>query len=459
MFAIVIFTVQFGIKTGLAVSIASSLLMFSIDLYFSPNRYSNQYFEADLVLAALFILSAFLLGRFVTIERDFSLTMGSYINIDTLTGCYNHRYFHEAIEKYIKGMGNEVNMLSVIILDINNFRSYNEKHGYTAGDLALEKIADIMKSLLRKGDIISRYAGEEFAVILPDTLEFEAILLGDKIRDTVNNTKFESADGDFINRLTVSIGVSSYPTSSKNKKMLINNIDESLYKAKYFNKQKIGLYTEIFKELRYELQKDSNQTIISIKTFISIINAKDGYTYGHTERVAFYCELFATKLGLSATDKKLLRYGAYLHDIGKMGIPKDILTKSEELTDDEWVIMKQHPKIGAEIIAPMDNFTNVLPLILYHHERYDGKGYPQQLKGENIPYLVKIVTLADSFDAMTSTRIYRHRRSFTDALEEIKRCTATQFDPELAPIFIEVAKDNVDTAERLRYVTPKDLAL
>ncbi|EKY28333.1 HD domain protein [Clostridium celatum DSM 1785] len=162
--------------------------------------------------------------------------------------------------------------------------------------------------------------------------------------------------------------------------------------------------------------------------------------------MVIYSRIIAEGLGLDIEDKNNLVYGAYLHDIGKINISKEILNKKGKLTDEEWNELKQHPENGVEIIKPVKSLEKVIPLILHHHERYDGKGYPYNLKGEEIPYLSRILTIADSFDAMTSSRPYNIRKSYDEALEELKRCKGLQFDPELVDKFIEILSTHSDNA-------------
>lgn len=195
-------------------------------------------------------------------------------------------------------------------------------------------------------------------------------------------------------------------------------------------------------ELKSDIDDQHIDLISSIKTLISVINAKDRYTYAHTDRVVIYCELMAKHLGLSDNEVKTLRYGAYLHDIGKIQISKDILIKRTKLTDEEWDILRSHPANGVEIIRPVESLKGVCPIILHHHEKYDGTGYPDGLKKDEIPYLVRILSIIDSFDAMTSNRPYSQRRTYDDAVNELRNCSGTQFDPEIINEFIEMLNRN-----------------
>jgi HD-GYP domain-containing protein (c-di-GMP phosphodiesterase class II) len=195
--------------------------------------------------------------------------------------------------------------------------------------------------------------------------------------------------------------------------------------------------------LKKDIDEEHIDLITSIKTLISVINAKDRYTYGHVERVVAYSRLFADELCLGEEDKKNLVYGAYMHDIGKINISKEILNKKMPLTKDEWEILKQHSQNGIEIIKPVNSLQEIAPLILHHHERYDGMGYPDQMKGDNIPFLVRVLTIVDSFDAMTSHRPYNKRKTYDEAIDELKKCSGTQFDPIITEKFIRSIKKNM----------------
>ena len=219
--------------------------------------------------------------------------------------------------------------------------------------------------------------------------------------------------------------------------------DDALYRAKFFNKNRVETYTSILDDLKSSVEEKDTELITSIKTLIMVINVKDRYTYGHTERVVIYCQMIADELELEDSDRKKLIYAAYLHDIGKIDTPKIVLNKETPLTKEEWETLKQHPVKGAEIIRPVKSINNIMPLIKYHHERYDGAGYPDGLKGEEIPYLARVLTVVDCFDAMTTNRPYKKKRSFDDAIAELKRCKNTQFDPVIVEAFIKaLSKSN-----------------
>ena len=204
----------------------------------------------------------------------------------------------------------------------------------------------------------------------------------------------------------------------------------------------------IIKQINEELadSKDllEKSYLESIEVLRRTVEVKDVYTRGHSDRVSEYSLLIGEKLNLPPEQMKTLKIGALFHDIGKIGIPDAILLKTDKLTDDEYSEIKNHPAIGAHILSNASIFADIIPIVKHHHERYDGKGYPARLAGEDIPYLARIVAVADTFDAMTSRRSYRQALDFDYTTNEIERCKGTQFDPAIADVFLEILRTNQD---------------
>ena len=196
----------------------------------------------------------------------------------------------------------------------------------------------------------------------------------------------------------------------------------------------------------------------SIETLRYTVEAKDTYTRGHSDRVSAYSVLIGEKLGLSEQDLKTLKIGGLFHDVGKIGVPDAILQKESKLTDDEYSEIKNHPSIGAHILSTASIFKDIIPIVKHHHEKYDGTGYPSKLKGTEIPYLARIAAVADSFDAMTSKRTYRNSLDIDTVINEIKRCKGTQFDPEIADVFLDILEHDYDKIEEIREKYNPDIA-
>ena len=440
LFIIATSTIQFGKKYGMVVAARCGGLILTMDIMFVPSG-SNKYFEADLVLFGVFALTSWLLGHYVEIEEKYGDQIVDMANKDDLTGMYNHRFFQQSLDKEIEKSQKTSQSVSLLFIDIDYFKHYNDIYGHICGDKLLTQLSRLINDNVRTQDIVARYGGDEFAVILPNTTEQEAILAGERIRKAIDEMHFEGEENLPQRKMTVSIGVSQFPDKAKSKTELIGHADDAVYQAKFFNKNRVEVYSSILDELKEDIQEKHIDLISSIKTLISVINAKDKYTYGHTKRVVIYSDLIAERLNLSEKDKKTLKYGAYLHDIGKIEIPQGILNKKTRLTDEEFEYIKKHPENGAEIIKPVPSLKKIIPLIYHHHERYDGNGYPSKLKGEEIPYLARILSIADSFDAMTSNRPYQARKSYEEAIVELLKCKSTQFDPDIVDVFIEILKE------------------
>ena len=210
---------------------------------------------------------------------------------------------------------------------------------------------------------------------------------------------------------------------------------------------------EINEKLQSTYEELEKAYLESIETLRYTVEAKDTYTRGHSDRVSAYSYLIGKYLNLSEEDLKRLKLGGLFHDIGKIGVPDSILLKTERLTDDEYSEIKNHPSIGAHILSNASMFQDIIPIVKHHHERYDGKGYPGQLQGENIPYLARITAIADTFDAMTSKRAYRDPLPIEVVKEEFQKNSGTQFDPQIVPVFLDILNNHYDEIEKIQNET------
>lgn len=443
LFAIISATIRKGLRVGIFTSLISSSFIFIVDLVFQKNPLTSITFENDVIICTIFIFLAWILGYYVDMGRKYITKLENLANKDGLTDLYNHKHFYDEIIDAIKLSKLKNQRLSLIFLDIDDFKIYNDLNGHQKGDYALKTLADILKDCIRTQDIAARYGGEEFAIIMKNTEESEAMILAEKIRLAIESSKFDGEENQPKGNLTVSIGISEYPGKAKNSTELIKSADDALYRAKFLHKNRVESYVSILDDIKDKVDAKDKEIITSIKTLISVINAKDRFTYGHVERVVMYSRLMADKLNLSDSDKEALIYGAYMHDIGKINISKKILIKKMPLADDEWLELKNHSLFGFDIIKEVHALKHVAYIVLHHHEQYDGSGYPYKLKGENIPYLARVLTVIDSFDAMTSNRPYNTCKSYEEGKEELIRCSGSQFDPEIVHAFIDIIDETL----------------
>ena len=440
--AVIIGAIQFGQKYSVGVSICYSSIIMAIDLLFNkPSAEASViYLEKDIVLTAVLFIISIVLGMYVDTERQYFKELKKVANMDELTGIHNHRYFQDALTRLIEEC-NDNTEVSLLFMDIDYFKHYNDTHGHQAGDLLLREVGDILKVCIRNGDIVSRYGGEEFAVILPNTGQQHAIRVGERIRKKIEESYFKGQESQPNKNLTMSIGVSTYPKVANSKYDLISTADHALYKAKAFNRNRVEHYHSILDEL-YENNQVNKEVLDNLKKLMRMINQKDKYTYGHVERVVKYCKYFGGYLRLSPKEQIDLQIGAYLHDIGKFDISKEVLNKRNNLNSEEFEAFKSHSMNGEIIIKEIECLKPFIPMVKYHHERYDGKGYPEGLKAEEIPYLARVLAIVDSFDSMISTETYISEKVKDSAIASLLADSGKAFDPQLVELFVEMLNKN-----------------
>ena len=360
---------------------------------------------------------------------------------DPMTGLYNNRHFQQRLREEMTRAIRHGTPLALIMMDIDNFKHYNDTFGHPEGDELLTRLAGILRETVREGDVVCRYGGEEFAIILPQTDAQEAFLVADRVRNAVEECPFPGREQQPHGKVTLSAGIAVYPVNASTVGELIKRADEALYKAKQQDKNTVHFYYSMVEELRDKIARGEIPLLNTLQTLVTVINAKDRYTYGHSERVVRYATALAQRLGLSKHEVALIRYAALVHDIGKIEISRDILNKCGPLDPQEREIIRQHPGFGAGIISSIADLKDIVPMVLHHHERFDGAGYPGGIHDGEIPMGARILALADSYDAMRSNRPYRPAMSSDEALEEIRRCAGSQFEPNAAEMFIEVIQE------------------
>jgi diguanylate cyclase (GGDEF)-like protein/PAS domain S-box-containing protein len=326
---------------------------------------------------------------------------------DKLTGLYNRAFFEEEIKR----LDTERQLpLSIIIGDVNGLKLINDAFGHRDGDELLTSVTNLLKQSCREEDIIARWGGDEFAILLPQTSEEDALQLYKRIKNNCRQT------GSYPLQISISLGVATKEYAWQNTLDVLKEAEDRMYRNKL-------------------LEHKSNRSVF-ITSLEKTLWMKSHETREHTTRLRRMVVKMGQSLALPENEMDNLTLLASLHDIGKIGIPKSILDKVGSLSPEEWEIIKKHPEIGYRIALSSPDLSPIADSILMHHERWDGSGYPLGKKGEDIPLNARILAIADAHDVMVNGRPYQKSMSYKEALKEIERCAGTQFDPDLAEIFI-----------------------
>lgn len=333
---------------------------------------------------------------------------------DQLTGLYNRAFFEEEIHRLDTKRQFPI---ALILGDANGLKLANDIFGHLEGDKLLKKIAEILKVSTRKEDIVARWGGDEFAIILPKTEEKTVAEIRERILQACTTSDLEPI------KPSLALGSATKTCEGKSLNELLKEAEDRMYRHKLFE------------------DKSTRNSIIS--SFEKVLFERNYETEEHVKRM----QEMATKLGrsirLSDNELDYLRPLSFLHDIGKIGIPDKILLKSGKLSDYEWEQMKKHPEKGFIIAEATNELSNIAKLILFHHERWDGTGYPKGLKGEEIPKLSRLISIVDAYDVITHSRPYKDALSHKQAMEEIIRCSGTHFDPELVKTFVQIMDNDM----------------
>lgn len=333
---------------------------------------------------------------------------------DQLTGLYNRRFYEEEL----KSVDIEENLpLTLIMADVNGLKLINDAFGHLAGDKLIKEIAEVFKKEFTQDEIIARVGGDEFVILLPKTDSEKAQEIVQSIKKAIRNQKIDNII------LSVSLG----------------------WATKYeFNKEITKIYIEAEDQMyRNKLIESNIMKKKTIELIIKTFHENNEMEKCHCERVSELCASTANALGLSQDEVNKIKMAGLLHDIGKIGIDEKILNKTEKLEDNEWLQIKRHSEIGYQLLKSSNEFSYISELVLAHHERWDGKGYPRGLKGDEIPFISRIIAIAGAYDAMTSERKHHSPLTSEAALEELQKNAGTQFDAELVNIFVnKVIKEN-----------------
>jgi diguanylate cyclase (GGDEF)-like protein len=354
---------------------------------------------------------------------------------DSVTDLLNHRAIHQRLRGALQQARERREPLAVLMIDLDNFKLFNDTYGHLVGDQVLKRAAETLTAECGEGALIARYGGDEFLVALPGGDTEAALAVAMRLRDRMHADGFQRPGEERTVPITLSFGIAAFPEDSQDRHELLTLADANLYAAKQSD-DRIKSTTDTQRTHR-QLRVESSFSVLD--AMVTAVDNKDRYTRRHSEDVTDYALWIAEELGFSEETMRTLRIAGLLHDVGKIGVPDEILRKPGRLSAEEWEVMKRHPHLGALIIGGVPGMEAILPAVRSHHERWDGQGYPDSLSGEEIPLLGRVLAVADAVSAMTTDRPYRKGIEWELALREIKAGIGTQFDPTLARAFLRAA--------------------
>ena len=362
---------------------------------------------------------------------------------DPLTGLGNYRHFQERLQVELAAAERVRARLTLCLIDIDDFKSINDRFGHPAGDRILARVG----GLLRQGGEAFRLGGDEFAVLLTGIDERAALIAAKSIAGRIG-----LLEDDEVDKVVVSVGVATLPVEGAGRDEFVRLADRALYWAKEHGKNQVRIYrpdvVDIAQLKRLGAGSDRAARYRAAASLAKAVDARDEYTGSHSARVSEIAARIASRLGLDAEQIELIRLATSLHDLGKLSIPEEILRKPDALNDAERLVLERHPRIGFQMLESL-GVDPIADWVLHHHERWDGNGYPDRLRGEEIPLGARIIFVADAYDAMTSDRVYRRRLTDEEAVSELVRCAGTQFDPSIVTAFVEEFEASADTVDAL----------
>jgi diguanylate cyclase (GGDEF)-like protein/PAS domain S-box-containing protein len=367
----------------------------------------------------------FYAGRDVTAEIAARDEIERRSRTDALTDLYNRRHVVEALMAELERSRRDGRVPGVLMVDLDHFKAINDHYRHEGGDAVLRTVGRRLRSAVRSYDMVGRWGGEEFIVVIPGVTTAKALRrLGEAIRAAVGRTPIPLPDGRLI-RVTASVGAALAGESLWSVEALVDAADRALYAAKRAGRDQVKLADELTAD---ELTADEPEAIRLAQALAFSASAREGTPEAHVREVADLAVATAVELGLTEDAILRCRLGGWLHDVGKIAMPDAILVKPGALDDAEWEVMRTHAEIGERLVRRIAGLTGTADIVRHHHERVDGTGYPDGLTGEEIPLEARIVAVADAYSALTTARPYRPARPRHEALDELAAHAGTQFD-------------------------------
>ena len=357
---------------------------------------------------------------------------------DPLTGLLNHSAAVAALTALVEEARRDGSSMGVALIDVDNFRLLNDVHGSKAGDQALLTVAAAFRPEAEQWALVSRFGPDEFLAIAPASVARDLPGATRRIRERLESSHLELPDSELL-PVTVSVGIAYFPFHAGSVTELVSVVARALGEAKESGGNDIAIAGAWTND-----PQGPYSSFDVLQGLVLAVDRKDHYTGVHSEDVATYAMYIAERVSLPEEVRANLRIGALLHDVGKIGIPDDILRKPGRLTAHEYDILKQHVALGDLLVGSMPDVQHIREAVRYHHERWDGGGYMAGLEGQSIPLIARVLAVADSYSAMTTSRPYRKGMPIERALAELRSVAGTQLDAELVDAFVSGMEQDED---------------
>ena len=350
---------------------------------------------------------------------------------DSLTGLWNHRGFQKRLEAEADRAQRESGCLALAVMDVDNFKFFNDVYGHAVGDDVLRQVAQALRGCCRSYDTLARFGGDEFALLASVSGTEDAARLAGRLRAALDGLGYCPPGYDTVIPIGASLGLAVFPEEAATRLEVLELADARLRSAKAGEGTE-GALVESFRAAF----TGSRAGFPMLSALVNAVDVKDRYTRRHSEDVLVYGLQIAQGLGLDERTQQTVAVAALLHDVGKIGVPDEILRKPGRLTDAEFDAIRQHPEMGASIVGAVSGFEEALGAIRHHHERWDGKGYPTCLRGEETPLLGRLLAVADAYSAMTTDRPYRKGMEAAEARRFLEAGAGSQWDPRCVQAFL-----------------------
>ncbi len=433
---------RIGIRSTIVVPLHHRRRVVGVLQVMSPERYAFSALDVDTLMLMTGLIAAAMSHAAEFAAKQALLAEAlDRAERDPLTGLLNHRAFHKRLEEAAeRAQGNDTT-LAVAVMDLDNFKFFNDAYGHITGDDVLRRVAAALGAACGPDDVLARFGGDEFAVLSPGVTAEDAPRLAAHLASALGDVGYQPPGHDVAVPMSLSAGVAVFPQEGVTRLDVVELADARLRRAK------TGAGDNDQADRLRALMSRSLEGYSMLDALVTAVDNKDRYTHRHCEDVLTYSLEIAQELGLDGKTQDTVAVAALLHDVGKIGVPDAILRKPGRLTEEEYAAVRQHPQMGAVIVSAVPGLEGTLDAVRHHHERWDGDGYPYGLRGEETPMIARLMAVADAFSAMTTDRPYRKGMDPARALAVLEAGAGTQWDPQFVAAFLRLRRRQPETCQ------------